>query len=115
MRIDFVALGVLGGLIIFSAILYIVFRAQSKKSEHPLAEESNASNPTLLQHAPADSQRLYSASMLSLGSSLGKPRTPELKGEEASLAEEGKKFKRRLFFEDTAEDELVGRRGSQAV
>lgn len=110
MRIDYVAIAILSGLIVFSIIMFIVIRSQSKKSEHPDALISNASNPTLLCHAPPDSQSAYSMSMLSL-SKLG---TPEPNASTTDLEEDGKKFKRKLFYEDTR-DSAVLKRGSLAV
>ena len=93
MRIDYPALGILSGVILFSVILFIIIRSQSKKSEHPEALVSNASNPTLLNHAPPESHSAYSMSMLSLA----KPSTPDLNASTNELQDEGKKFKRRLF------------------
>lgn len=111
--LDYVAVGVAGFFVLLAVTMFVVIRSQSKKSEHPEGQASNASNPTLLQHAPPDSQSAYSVSMLSLV----KPSTPDPNAaSKESLAEEGRKFKRRLFFEDTAEDNaIVERRGSQAV
>lgn len=111
--LDYVAIGVAGFFIVFAVIMFVVIRSQSKKSDHPEGQLSNASNPTLLQHAPPDSQSAYSVSMLSLV----KPGTPDPNAtSKEDLAEESRKFKRRLFFEDTAEDNsMVERRGSQAV
>ena len=105
-RIDLVAFGVIMGLIVFCVIMFFIFRSQSKKSEHPDAQMSNASDPTPLHHAPTGSQSEYLRSLLSLK----KPSTPEL---ETDKTREEPKFKRRLFFEDTAD--VLPRRGSQVV
>lgn len=116
MQLDYVALAIICSFAVLSIIMFIIFRKQSKKSEHPEATVSNASNPTLLQHAPPDSQSAYSVSMLSLIKT-GSP-DPNNHGtaEEEKLAEEERKFKRRLFFEDTADDSgVAGKCGSQAV
>lgn len=115
MRIDYISLGLLASILIFAGIMFIVIRKQSKKSEHPDARLSNASNPTMLQHAPPESQSAYSASMLSL--SLEKSGSLEKKEDHEKLEEPGKRFERRLFYEDTGQDRgsLLGRRASQAV
>jgi len=112
MQIDWVAVGVISAFTLFGIIMFIVFRSQSKKSEHPEATLSNASKPTPLNHAPDGSQSEYSRSVLSLNSlkrlSSQDPKMDKIK-------ENGNRFKRRLFFEDTAEEDLSPRRGSQAV
>lgn len=111
--LDYLAVGVAAFFILLAVIMFVVIRSQSRKSEHPEGQLSNASNPTLLQHAPPDSQSAYSVSMLSLV----KPGTPDPNAaSKENLADEGRKFKRRLFFEDTAEDDaVVERRGSGVV
>jgi len=112
MQVDWVAIGILSAFTLFGIIMFIVIRSQSKKSEHPEAALSNASDPTPLNHAPDGSQSEYSKSVLSL-SSLKKPSSPD--PEMDRMIEDGKKFKRRLFFEDTAEEGVSPRRGSQFV
>ncbi|KAK5939510.1 hypothetical protein PMZ80_007888 [Knufia obscura] len=112
MQIDYVAVGIISAFVVFSIIMFVVIRSQSKKSEHPEATMSNASDPTPLNHAPDGSQSEYSRSVLSLNS-LKKPSSPD--PEMDKIKEEGKKFKRRLFFEDTADDGLSPRRGSHFV
>jgi len=112
MQVDWVAIGLISAFTVFGIIMFIVIRSQSKKSEHPEANLSNASDPTPLNHAPDGSQSEYSRSVLSL-TSLRKPSSPD--PEMDTMKEEGKKFKRRLFFEDTAEEGMSPRRGSHFV
>lgn len=112
MQVDWVAVGLISAFTAFGLIMFIVFRSQSKKSSHPDATISNAGDPTPLNHAPDGSQSEYTRSVLSFNS-LKKPSSPD--PEMDKMKEEEKKFKRRLFFEDTAEEGLSPRRGSQAV
>ena len=112
MQVDWVAVGILSAFAIFGLIMFIVIRTQSKKSPYPDVTVSNAHDPTPLSHAPDGSQSEYSRSVLSLNS-MKKPSSPE--PEMDKTKQEVKKFKRRLFFEDTAEECISPRKGSQAV
>ena len=114
MQIGVVAVCVLGGFILFSIITFFIFRRQSRGSEHPDALRENASEPTPLNHAPDGAQSEYSASLLSLGVQKNPGSASNLELDQ--MKDEGKKFKRRLFFEDTEDDrDNLARRGSQAV
>lgn len=98
---DYVALGILLGLLVFSLVMFAVIRSQSRKSEHPEAQKRNYTEPTPLYHAPVGSQADFSRSMISLAllkggnendssSRVGIP-DPSTTGGSG----------RRLFFEDT--------------
>lgn len=115
MHVDYISLALVASVIVFASIMFIVIWKRSRKSKHPDAQLSNASNPTLLQHAPPESQSAYSASMLSL--SLEKTGSPEDLEEKERLEEEGKRFNKRLFYEDTGEDRSgwLGWRATQVV
>jgi len=112
MQVDWIAVGIISAFAVFGLIMFIVIRSQSKKSEHPEATMSHASDPTPLNHAPDGSQSDYSRSVLSINT-LKKPGSPD--PEMDKMREEGQKFKRRLFFEDTAEEGVSPRRGSHFV
>lgn len=98
---DYVALGIILGFLTFSIIMFVIIRSQSRKSEHPEAQNTNYNEPTALNHAPIGSHEEFSRSVLSLAlikagsenestSRLGTP-DPSTKGGSG----------RRLFFEDT--------------
>lgn len=113
MRIDYIALGILLSLVAFSILIFIIIRKQSRKSKHPDAQRSNAGDPTPLHHAPDGSQSEYSASLPSLHK---KPGAPDPHAEMDKVKGESRKSKRKLFFDDTAEDQIpIVQRGSQEV
>lgn len=109
---DYVALGILLGLLIFSLVMFVIIRSQSKKSEHPDAQNPNYAEPTPLNHAPDGSQAEFSKSMLSLAltkngsenESISRVVTPEPSTKDGSGG--------KLFFEDTGAAKVVevGRR-----
>lgn len=98
---DYVALGILLGLLVFSLIMFAIIRSQSRKSEHPEAQKPNYAEPTPLYHAPDGSQADFSRSMISLAlmksgsdnDSSSRVGTPDPSTKDGSS--------RRLFFEDT--------------
>lgn len=113
MQIDYVALGILLSLAAFCVLIFIIIRKQSRKSMHPDAQRSNANDPTPLNHAPDGSQSEYSASVLSLHK---KPGSPDPDVEMNRVKEEGGKSNKRLFFDDTTEDQTpIVQRESQMV
>ena len=114
MHLDWIAAGIIGGVAIFSLIMFVVIRRQSYSSEHPEALQSNSSDPTLLCHAPDGSQSEYSASLSSLN--LAKKSSLAELSNKAGQDQEEPHFKRRLFYEDTADDnQSTPRRPSQVV
>lgn len=107
---DYVALGIILGLIVFSLVMFIIIRNQSRKSEHPEAQITNHADPTPLYHAPVGSQADFSRSMVSLalmkgGSESGSTSrlgTPDLSKNDGSSG--------KLFFEDTGRSMHGGRK-----
>lgn len=105
---DYVALGIILGLVVFSLVMFVIIRSQSRKSEHPEAQITNHTDPTPLYHAPVGSQADFSRSMLSLAtmkggngstSRLGTPDLSKINGGSG-----------KLFFEDTGMATHSGRR-----
>lgn len=98
---DYIALGILLGLLVFSLVMFAIIRCQSRKSENPEARKPNYTEPTPLYHAPDGSQAEFSKSMISLALMKGSSEngsnsrvgTPDPSTKSGSS--------RRLFFEDT--------------
>lgn len=98
---DYVALGVLLGFLVFSLVMFAIIRSQSRESEHPEAQKRNYAEPTPLNHAPDGSQAEFSRSMISLAlmkSGSGNDSSSRIGTPDPSI--EGGSGKR-LFFEDT--------------
>lgn len=98
---DYIALGILLGLLVFSLVMFAVIRSQSRKSEHPEAQKRNYTEPTPLYHAPDGSQADFSRSMISLALLKGSNENDSSSRVETPDPSTRGSSGRRLFFEDT--------------